>query len=160
MVSGRPLTATLGSRGFLSANALCAHTPVMSEVGLAPFMRRDMSLAGFVLQGRWPEALREWVQVLALAARLAAVADVTLVSRGERTSALHERGITISGRESTHARVAVVAAEDHPAVPPGALVLVTTKITQLEGALGSVTLSPGATVKETPSSVGSSGRAG
>lgn len=60
----------------MSANALCAHTPVMSEVGLAPFMRRDMSLAGFVLQGRWPEALREWVQVLALAARLAAVPGV------------------------------------------------------------------------------------
>jgi hypothetical protein len=48
----------------------------MSEVGLAPFMRRDMSLAGFVLQGRWPEALREWVHVLALAARLAAVPGV------------------------------------------------------------------------------------
>lgn len=81
-----------------------------------------------------------------LAARLAAVADVTLVSRGERTSALRERGITISGRERAHARVTVVAAEDRPTVPPGALVLVTTKITQLEGALGSVTLSPGATV--------------
>lgn len=52
------------------------HTQAMSEVELAPFMRRDMSLAGFVLQGRWPEALREWVQVLALAARLATVPGV------------------------------------------------------------------------------------
>ena len=48
----------------------------MAEVGLAPFLRRDMSLAGFVLQGRWPQALREWVQVMALAARLAAVPGV------------------------------------------------------------------------------------
>lgn len=48
----------------------------MTQIGMSPFHRRDMSLAGFVLQGRWPEAMREWVQVLALAARLATVPAV------------------------------------------------------------------------------------
>lgn len=48
----------------------------MSDVGLAPFHRRDMSLAGFLLHGRWPEAVREWVDVIALATRLATVPGV------------------------------------------------------------------------------------
>jgi len=42
-------------------------------VGLSPFARRDMTLAGFVMSGRWPESTREWAQVLLLAVRLAAV---------------------------------------------------------------------------------------
>lgn len=42
-------------------------------VGMAPFHRRDLTLAGFVLSGRWPRTTREWAQVLALAVRLAAV---------------------------------------------------------------------------------------
>lgn len=81
-----------------------------------------------------------------LAARLASVADVTLVSRGDRTAALREEGITISGRESHHVHVSVAAAEGRPSVPPGALVLITTKVTQLEGAFASVLLAPGTTV--------------
>jgi hypothetical protein len=32
-----------------------------------------MTLAGFVMSGRWPESTREWAQVLLLAVRLAAV---------------------------------------------------------------------------------------
>ena len=48
----------------------------MAEVGISPFMRHDLSLAGFVLQGRWPHLLREWVQVMTLAARLATVPGV------------------------------------------------------------------------------------
>jgi hypothetical protein len=32
-----------------------------------------MTLAGFVMSGRWPESTREWTQVLLLAVRLAAV---------------------------------------------------------------------------------------
>lgn len=43
------------------------------DVGLAPFARRDMTLAGFVMSGRWPTSTREWAQVLLLAVRLAAV---------------------------------------------------------------------------------------
>ncbi len=81
-----------------------------------------------------------------LAARLAAVADVTLVSRGDRTAALQERGITISGRESRHVRVRVVAAEDRAAPPLEAPVLIATKVTQLGDALASVRLLPGATL--------------
>lgn len=42
-------------------------------VGLSPFARKDMTLAGFVMSGRWPESTREWAQVLLLAVRLAAV---------------------------------------------------------------------------------------
>ena len=42
-------------------------------VEVAPFARRDMTLAGFVLSGRWPASTREWAQVLLLAVRLAAV---------------------------------------------------------------------------------------
>ena len=42
-------------------------------VGLSPFARRDMTLAGFVMSGRWPQSTREWAQVLLLAVRLAAV---------------------------------------------------------------------------------------
>lgn len=43
------------------------------EVELAPFARRDMTLAGFVISGRWPQTTREWAQVLLLAVRMAAV---------------------------------------------------------------------------------------
>lgn len=43
------------------------------SVGLSPFARRDMTLAGFVMSGRWPQSTREWAQVLLLAVRLAAV---------------------------------------------------------------------------------------
>ena len=43
------------------------------QVGIAPFARRDMTLAGFVMSGRWPDSTREWAQVLLLAVRLAAV---------------------------------------------------------------------------------------
>ncbi len=39
----------------------------------SPFHRRDHSLAGFVLSGRWPDTTREWAQFLALAVRIAAV---------------------------------------------------------------------------------------
>lgn len=43
------------------------------QVEIAPFARRDMTLAGFVMSGRWPASTREWAQVLLLAVRLAAV---------------------------------------------------------------------------------------
>lgn len=42
-------------------------------VGLTPFARTNMTLAGFVMSGRWPETTREWAQLLLLATRLAAV---------------------------------------------------------------------------------------
>lgn len=43
------------------------------RVHVSPYHRRDRSLAGFVLSGRWPNSTREWTQFLALAVRLAAV---------------------------------------------------------------------------------------
>lgn len=43
------------------------------SIQASPFHRRDRSLAGFVLSGRWPETTKEWAQFLALAVRLAAV---------------------------------------------------------------------------------------
>jgi hypothetical protein len=46
---------------------------VTDQVEIAPFARRDMTLAGFVMSGRWPESTREWAQLLVLAVRLAAV---------------------------------------------------------------------------------------
>jgi hypothetical protein len=42
-------------------------------VGLTPFARKNMTLAGFVMSGRWPESTREWAHLLLLAVRLAAV---------------------------------------------------------------------------------------
>jgi len=42
------------------------------DVNVAPFMRQDYSLAGFVISGRWPDSTREWAQFLALAVRVAA----------------------------------------------------------------------------------------
>ena len=47
--------------------------PVTHQVEIAPFARKDMTLAGFVMSGRWPQSTREWAQVLVLAVRLAAV---------------------------------------------------------------------------------------
>lgn len=44
----------------------------MSSVQVAPFLRPDYSLAGFLISGRWPESTREWAQFLALAVRIAA----------------------------------------------------------------------------------------
>lgn len=45
----------------------------MGEVRVSPFHRRDHSLAGFLLSGRWPASTREWTQFLAVAVRFAAV---------------------------------------------------------------------------------------
>jgi hypothetical protein len=45
----------------------------MSDVHVTPYQRRDLTLAGFILSGRWPVSTREWSQVLLLAVRLAAV---------------------------------------------------------------------------------------
>lgn len=45
-------------------------------VEVSPFHRRDLSLAGFLLHGRWPESTLEWSQVLTLAVRIAAVPGV------------------------------------------------------------------------------------
>jgi hypothetical protein len=42
-------------------------------VELSPLHRSDLSLAGFLLHNRWPDNLREWSQLLALAVRIAAV---------------------------------------------------------------------------------------
>lgn len=42
------------------------------SIQASPFHRRDRSLAGFVLGGRWPETTKEWAQFLAIAVRLAA----------------------------------------------------------------------------------------
>jgi hypothetical protein len=42
-------------------------------VEISAFHRRDLSLAGFLLHGRWPDSTREWSQVLALAVGVAAV---------------------------------------------------------------------------------------
>jgi 2-dehydropantoate 2-reductase len=64
---------------------------------------------------------------LYLAARLDAVADVTLVARGERARALRARGVRVTGRESTEARVRVAAIEERPRVPAGVTALVCTK---------------------------------
>ena len=43
------------------------------RIHVSPFHRRDRSLAGFVLSGRWPNSTREWTQFLAFAVRYAAV---------------------------------------------------------------------------------------
>jgi hypothetical protein len=49
----------------------------MSDVvEVAPFHRRDLTLAGFLLSGRWPHSTREWAHVLLLAVRLAAVPGI------------------------------------------------------------------------------------
>ena len=45
----------------------------MSDIHVSPFHRRDHSLAGFVLSGRWPDSTREWTQLLAIAVRFAAL---------------------------------------------------------------------------------------
>lgn len=42
-------------------------------VEISAFHRSDLSLAGFLLHGRWPDSMREWSQVLAWAVRIAAV---------------------------------------------------------------------------------------
>jgi hypothetical protein len=43
------------------------------QVQVSPFHHADLSLAGLLLHGRWPENVREWSQVLLLAVRIAAV---------------------------------------------------------------------------------------
>ncbi len=46
---------------------------MFERIEASPFHRRDRSLAGFVLSGRWPDTTREWAQFLALAVRIATV---------------------------------------------------------------------------------------
>lgn len=44
----------------------------MSQVHVSPFHHRDLTLAGFVISGRWPETTREWTALLALTVGVAA----------------------------------------------------------------------------------------
>lgn len=46
---------------------------LVADVHVSPFHRRDRSLAGFLLSGRWPASTREWTQFLAVAVRFAAL---------------------------------------------------------------------------------------
>lgn len=48
------------------------------RIEAAPFQRRDRSLAGFVLSGRWPDSTREWAQFLALAVRITAIPGMVI----------------------------------------------------------------------------------
>lgn len=52
----------------------------MTQVQVSPFHRRDLSLAGLLLHGRWPETVREWAQVLTLSVRIAAVPGTVPIS--------------------------------------------------------------------------------
>jgi 2-dehydropantoate 2-reductase len=79
---------------------------------------------------------------LYLAVRLDAVADVTLVARGDRAQKLREHGITVSGRETAHARVRIAALEERPRVPEGVTVLLCTKAPQLLELVRSLDRSP------------------
>ena len=45
-------------------------------IEVSPFHNRDLSLAGLLLHGRWPDSIREWAQVLTLAVRMAAVPGI------------------------------------------------------------------------------------
>lgn len=51
---------------------------MLGPIKASPFHRRDHSLAGFVLSGRWPDTTREWAQFLALAVRIAAVPGMVM----------------------------------------------------------------------------------
>lgn len=44
----------------------------MSQVHVSPFHRRDLTLAGFVISGRWPRTTQEWTALLAVTVRVAA----------------------------------------------------------------------------------------
>lgn len=44
----------------------------MTNIEVSTFHHRDLTLAGFILSGRWPHTTREWSQFLALAVRVAA----------------------------------------------------------------------------------------
>ena len=44
----------------------------MSRIEVSPFHRKDRTLAGFVMSGRWPETTREWTQLLAVTVQVAA----------------------------------------------------------------------------------------
>lgn len=55
------------------AVAVVEGSAAVSEVRVSPFHRRDRSLAGFLLCGRWPASTREWTQFLAVAVRFAAL---------------------------------------------------------------------------------------
>lgn len=45
----------------------------MSDISLSPFQRQDQTLAGLVVNGRWPEDMREWVHLMIVITRLATV---------------------------------------------------------------------------------------
>lgn len=45
-------------------------------VEVSAYHKRDFSLAGFLLHGRWPDTTLEWSQVLAWAVRIAAIPGI------------------------------------------------------------------------------------
>lgn len=45
----------------------------MSQIQVSPFHRKDRTLAGFIMSGRWPTSTREWTQFLAVAVSWAAI---------------------------------------------------------------------------------------
>lgn len=78
------------------------------QIQVSPFHNRDLSLAGLLLHGRWPETVREWAQVLTLAVRMAAVPGI--VPTSEVFRARDDVDVTAEGEP-----VGVVACEG-PAV--------------------------------------------
>ncbi len=60
--------------------------PESTSVELAPLHRPSVGLAGFLVSGRWPETTREWINVLTLAVRLAAVPGLVPTTSLYRTS--------------------------------------------------------------------------
>ena len=52
----------------------------MTEISLSPFQRRDNTLAGLVINGRWPDDMREWVHVMLVVTRLATVPGLLMGS--------------------------------------------------------------------------------
>lgn len=87
-------------------------------VEVSAFHRRDLSLAGFLLHGRWPDSTLEWSQVLTLAVRIAAVPGIL------RTTTVFRATDTTPTSGQTHAIGAMASAGPvlgHDAPAPGSL---------------------------------------
>lgn len=119
-------------------------------VEVSAFHRRDFSLAGFLLHGRWPDSTLEWSQVLTLAVRIAAVPGLLATTTVFRaTDTTPEQTATAVGAMASAGPVLQAEPGSLAAPPPPALFILhppsetRASLPEAEGAASGVVWLPG-----------------
>lgn len=103
--------------------------PHDARIEIAPLRRGSQGLAGFLVTGRWPDSTREWVELLTLTVRLAAMPGLLQTTSVYRSSDARPDGGSIPDAVGLLAFAGRVLGPDGDSTlapsfePPAALIL-------------------------------------